>query len=64
MSFTQIKKLASYHGCVKNIYDCGEDVICVVKNNGHGKDHVNINNLSLNLDNNISKRKLIATHFL
>ena len=63
MSFSQIKKLASYHGCVENIYDYGEDVICVVKNKGHGKDHVNINNLSLNLDDNISKRKRIATHF-
>ena len=63
MSFTQMKKIASYHGCAKNIYDYGEDVICVVKNKGHGKDHTNINNLSLNLDDNISKRKQIATYF-
>ena len=58
------KQLASYHDCVEHIYDYGENVICVVKNKGHGKDHVNINNLSLNLDDNISKRKRIDTIFL
>ena len=31
------KKLASYHGCVENMYDYGEDVICVVKNKSMGK---------------------------
>ena len=63
MSFTQMKKITSYHRCVENIYECGEDVICVVKNKEHEKDHVNINDLFLKLDDNISKRKRIAIKF-
>ena len=57
------KKIASYRGYIENIYDYGEYVICIVNNKGNGIEHVNIKLISLNLDNNYSKRKRIATHF-
>ena len=55
-------KLASYHCCIRNIYDYGEDVICIVNNKGNGKDYADIKLISLNLDENNPKRKRIPTH--
>ena len=44
------------------MYHYSEDVIYVVKNKEHRKDRVNINNLSLYLNDIISKGKRIATN--
>ena len=58
------KKLASYRGYIENIYDYGEGNIYIVSNKGNRKDHVNIKLISLNFDDNNSKRKRIATNFI
>ena len=58
------KEQASNHGCIENnIWLWWWWYLINYKKKGDGKDHVNINHLSLNLDDNISKRKQIATKF-
>ena len=57
------KKVASYLSYVGSIYDYGEYIICIVNNKGNGIEHVNIKLISLNFDDNNSKRKHIAKHF-
>ena len=57
-----IKKMNSHRGYMDNIYDYGEDVVCCISDKKwNGKNYEFINLISLNLDENNTKRNRIST---